>query len=124
MRILLCVLFCLVSFTLYSQGYNTYGSHGTHGKGTALSGARLTPSTPDTSPPDTLDTPITLTYSMIDTLLIGFTPSEIDSTDWKDIVLTFSFAEDNSVTPTSLTIPRATALADSDTVIVFNYLSF
>ena len=71
----------------------------------------------DTTAPDTFDTPITLTLSPPNQFGVGWTPSDIDATDWKDLLLYFE-GETGGWSPESpYTIPKATAIADSDTVI-------
>lgn len=76
----------------------------------------------DTSPPDTFDTPIVVDSITVDSLKVSFTPSEIDSADWKDIVL--SLTSRDGLSWSNIVIPRATALADSDTIIYLNPFTY
>ena len=76
----------------------------------------------DTSPPDTTGFAPSVVVNMPDTVTVSFNPSYVESADWKDIVISYSFeAGYSSTQPTigTMTIPKATALADSDTVAIY-----
>jgi len=79
--------------------------------------------TSDTAPPDTFDTAPTGIFAEPNTDTIKFTPGEIDSADWKDIVIDLQgFAEyttEDYSTSDPFYIPKATALSDSDTLVYF-----
>jgi len=81
----------------------------------------VTSDTTDTTPPDTSGLIIATITGIPDSLTISFNPSAINSTDWKEISFIISHnGWIGTPIPTSITIPKSIALADSDTVVVFS----
>lgn len=78
----------------------------------------------DSSPPDTFTTAPVLAFTAPDTIEITVYPNEIDSSDWKDCYFDVSAIQYDPAgiiePPTSNPwyVPKATLLADSDSVVV------